>query len=147
MSKYGVISGRYFPVFGLNTGKYGPEITLYLDTFHAVFQKETSGLLSGIHQIITLIHQHLLCCQRVKERLPALIQIRAAEKKLDILKFVFIKVTEIRTQLCQKCYSMWIFNNKNTVSTGPYFFSRFWTKLNVGALHMLIGIIICNAPT
>ena len=34
--KYGVISGPYFPVFGLNTGKYGPEITLYLDTFHAV---------------------------------------------------------------------------------------------------------------
>ena len=28
--------GLYFPVFGLNTGKYGPEKTLYLDTFHAV---------------------------------------------------------------------------------------------------------------
>ena len=36
MSKYGVISSPYFPVFGLNTGKYGPEITAYLDTFHAV---------------------------------------------------------------------------------------------------------------
>ena len=49
VSKYGVISGPYFPVFGLNTerygvlrifspdtGIYGPEITLYLDTFHAV---------------------------------------------------------------------------------------------------------------
>ena len=34
--QYGVISGPYFPVFGLNTGKYGPEITPYLDTFHAV---------------------------------------------------------------------------------------------------------------
>ena len=30
MSKYGVISSPYFPV------KYGPEITPYLDTFHAV---------------------------------------------------------------------------------------------------------------
>ena len=29
MSKYGVISGP-------NIGKYGPEITLYLDAFHAV---------------------------------------------------------------------------------------------------------------
>ena len=42
-------SGPYFPVFGLtmestpylsvfssNAGKYGPEKTLYLDTFHAV---------------------------------------------------------------------------------------------------------------
>ena len=50
MSKYGVISGSYFPVFGLNiwrftlyisvfspiTGKHGPEITPHLDTFHAV---------------------------------------------------------------------------------------------------------------
>ena len=45
VSKYGVISGLYFPVFGLNTEiygvnygpkKYGPEITPYLDTFHAV---------------------------------------------------------------------------------------------------------------
>ena len=25
-----------FPVFGLNTGKYGPEKTPYLNTFHAV---------------------------------------------------------------------------------------------------------------
>ena len=37
MSKYGVISSPYIPVFGLNTGKYGPEITAYLDTFHAVY--------------------------------------------------------------------------------------------------------------
>ena len=31
MSKYGVFSGPYFPVFGLNTGKYGPEETPYLN--------------------------------------------------------------------------------------------------------------------
>ena len=49
VSKYGVISGPYFLVFGLNTeitkqisvfnpntGKYGPEITPYLGTFHTV---------------------------------------------------------------------------------------------------------------
>ena len=36
MYKYRVISGRYFPVFGLNTEKYGLEITPYLDTFDAV---------------------------------------------------------------------------------------------------------------
>ena len=29
-------SGLYFPAFGLNTGKYGPEKTPYLDTFNAV---------------------------------------------------------------------------------------------------------------
>ena len=36
MSKSGVFSGPYFPVFSLNTGKYGRENTPYLDTFHAV---------------------------------------------------------------------------------------------------------------
>ena len=40
--KCGVISGPYFPVFGLNTGKYGPEITPHLDTFHAVKGKRTT---------------------------------------------------------------------------------------------------------
>ena len=34
--QYGVFSGLYFPVFGLNTVKYGPEKTPYLDTFHSV---------------------------------------------------------------------------------------------------------------
>ena len=48
VSKCGIISDPYFPVSGLNTeryylsvfspntGKYRPEITPYLDTFHAV---------------------------------------------------------------------------------------------------------------
>ena len=35
-SKYGVFSGPYFSVFGLNTGKYGPEKFPYLDTFYRV---------------------------------------------------------------------------------------------------------------
>ena len=35
MYKYVAFSGPYFPVFGLNTGKYGPENT-YLNIFHAV---------------------------------------------------------------------------------------------------------------
>ena len=41
VSKYGVISGPYFSVFSPNTGKYGPEITPYLDTFHAVFPQKS----------------------------------------------------------------------------------------------------------
>ena len=36
VSKYGVLSGPYFLVFELDTGKYGPEKTPYLDTFQAV---------------------------------------------------------------------------------------------------------------
>ena len=38
--KYGVISSPYFPVFGLNTWKYGPEINPYLDTFYGVTLKQ-----------------------------------------------------------------------------------------------------------
>ena len=36
LSKCRVISGPYFPVFSANKGKHRPEITTYLDTFHAV---------------------------------------------------------------------------------------------------------------
>ena len=36
VSRYEIFSGPYFPVFRTNTGKYGPEKTPYLDTFHAV---------------------------------------------------------------------------------------------------------------
>ena len=38
VSKYGVISGPYFPlfVFSPNTSKYGAEITPYLNIIHAV---------------------------------------------------------------------------------------------------------------
>ena len=47
LSKYGVISGPYFPVFGLifnpNAGKCGPGKTPYLDTFHAVVPGQTEG--------------------------------------------------------------------------------------------------------
>ena len=37
LSRYGVFSGPCFPVFSPNTGKFGPEKTPYLDTFHAVY--------------------------------------------------------------------------------------------------------------
>ena len=36
VTKYGIFFGPYFLVFGLNTGKYGPEKIPHLDTFHAV---------------------------------------------------------------------------------------------------------------
>ena len=37
-----VFSGPYFPIFGLNTGKFGPEKSSYLDTFHEVPTKRIS---------------------------------------------------------------------------------------------------------
>ena len=36
MSKYAFFSGSYFLVLRLNTGKYGPEKSPYLDIFHAM---------------------------------------------------------------------------------------------------------------
>ena len=35
------MSGPYFPVFGLNTEKYGPEITPYLDTVQIKYYRYT----------------------------------------------------------------------------------------------------------
>ena len=53
MSKYGVISGSYFPVFSPNTGKYGPEITPYLYTFHAVLEITNNlNIRNGEHALI-----------------------------------------------------------------------------------------------
>ena len=53
MSKYGVISGTYFPVFIPNTGKYRPEISPYLDNFHAVWiiPSEQHNLKPGLEKL------------------------------------------------------------------------------------------------
>ena len=44
VSKYGVFSGPYFPVFGLNTGNYGLEKPPYVDTFHVHSKQKTEIL-------------------------------------------------------------------------------------------------------
>ena len=52
MSKYGVTSGPYLPVFG-------PETTPYLDTFHAVWRVPEKTIFSYIHlYILTHTHTH-----------------------------------------------------------------------------------------
>ena len=62
--KYGVFCGPYFPVFSPNMGKYGPEKTLYLDTFQAAIndqsshQKESSKL---IYLQISHFSDQLIC--------------------------------------------------------------------------------------
>ena len=38
VSKHGVISGPYFPVFGLNTEKYWPEMSPFMKFFRAVIE-------------------------------------------------------------------------------------------------------------
>ena len=47
MSNYWVICGPCFPAFELNTGKYGPEITPSLDTFHAVDEWQNVKIFVG----------------------------------------------------------------------------------------------------
>ena len=58
VSKYGVISGP-------NTGKYGPEITQYLGTFHAVKETLLKNFFQSIGQQIcrnldTIFHVRFL---------------------------------------------------------------------------------------
>ena len=67
MSKFGVIwslfsSGPYFPVFGLNTGKYGAEITSYLNTFQTVWVFRFNF---DNQQLISLFLMHHNARQRV----------------------------------------------------------------------------------
>ena len=50
-------SGLYFPVFRLNTGKYGPEKTPYLDTFHVVYL----GAITE-NNIIGTDHWYIILC-------------------------------------------------------------------------------------
>ena len=56
MSKYGVFSGPCFPVFSPNTGKYRPEETPYLDTFHAMIENNWQYyLLAHLYNFYTYI--------------------------------------------------------------------------------------------
>ena len=56
VSKYLAISVPYFPVFNPNTGKCRPEITPYLDTFHAEKMNQELILLHQVlHVNLTLI--------------------------------------------------------------------------------------------
>ena len=38
---------KYFPLFSLNAGKYGPEKTPYLDTFHEVHYCDINPFLAN----------------------------------------------------------------------------------------------------
>ena len=62
LSKYGVFSGPYFPVFSRNTRKYGPEKPPYLDTFHGVssFQPLTFITKSSILDVAAVLDPPLI---------------------------------------------------------------------------------------
>ena len=78
MSKYEVFSGPYFPVFGLNTeicgvntGKYGPEKTPYLDTFHTV-------IINGINLIFTIPQGGIV---KLKSSIESVLNLKSATPK------------------------------------------------------------------
>ena len=50
LSRCGSFSCPYFPVFGLDTGKYGPEKLLHLGNFHAVMTEFTCGVKLALWQ-------------------------------------------------------------------------------------------------
>ena len=64
MSKYGVISGPYFAkylsVLSPNVGKYVPEITPYLDTFHVVSPINLNMVLNIPGQVKYLPHEAVI---------------------------------------------------------------------------------------
>ena len=79
MSKYGVFSGSYFPVFGLNykdlrsKSPYSVQIqentnqikTPYLDTFHAVTKLSTGGSFKNhlvIEMLLFSLYTNTLSC-------------------------------------------------------------------------------------
>ena len=69
--KYGVFSGLYFPVFNPNTGKYGPEKTPHLDTFHTLLLR-FAHLDTNPRPIVYSMHKdktHLLKCKIVRRTL------------------------------------------------------------------------------
>ena len=58
VSKYGVFSG-HLSVFSPYTGKYRPEKTQYLDTFHAVIVSSHLSELQTIFQLIYVLLRFL----------------------------------------------------------------------------------------
>ena len=77
MSKYRLICGGYFPVFSPNTGKYGPEITPYLDTFTECIEENT-----------TVIQEFFIICE-----------ITGADMNYEIIEFIFSKIIEFLAYL------------------------------------------------
>ena len=71
LSKYGIFSGPYFPVFIPNTRKYGPEQTPCLDTFHPVRAPISIWIILWIvnHLIVKLIQLIDIVLGNIFERL------------------------------------------------------------------------------
>ena len=63
-------SAPYFPVCSPNTGKYGPENTSYLDTFHTAFNLFFVANLSSIERRWKNLEAILYCLKKTKMKWP-----------------------------------------------------------------------------
>ena len=87
----------YFSLFGLNTGKYRPEITPYLDSFHAVsFQMKLNNILMGGEW--TKSRMVLKCSNKFRTLrlhfMEIILSFRASVEKLVLSEHI-VKVFEI----------------------------------------------------
>ena len=93
MSKYGAFSGRYFPVFGLNTGKYRPEKTPYLDTFHALYSQTIDDVYENLDDYnprkkrrVLIVFDDMIADMESNEKLSLIvIELFLRGRKLNIL--------------------------------------------------------------
>ena len=96
MSKYRVISGPYCPVFSLNTGKYGPEINPYLDTFCAVLVVVFISLKHLSFHIYNLLYRKLIKQLLVSVSFPEGATLICVSLKVVItfLRSCFLKISQ-----------------------------------------------------
>ena len=86
VSKYGVLSGPYFPVFSPGAGKCRPEKTPYLDTFHALEYPSTY-----FHWTLMLV----LTCQSLSYK---------TEKNFQINFYLtLVRTPSLCSSLCRIC--------------------------------------------
>ena len=92
VSKYGVFSGPYFPAFSPNTGKYGPEKTSYVDTFHVLSTLPNcpNNFPPGIKSMVYCLH----CCRKVLS-LPSTV----AESWFNRMVFYDILLEKVELEL------------------------------------------------
>ena len=116
VSKYGFFSGPYFPVFGLNAeiysksvnlrihpnrGKYGPEKTPYLDTFHTV--KRDINLFHKGCKFISLMYCVFLFMDDYQKLLPRRCSVmKGIHKKLQCRWIFLIRLQAFTVQLYWK---------------------------------------------
>ena len=103
MSKDVVISGPYFPLFGLNTeisifnpnrGKCGPEITSYLDTFHAVRGSNVKG--KNYWTFGTESKMHFFCWRLIHNIYNEVFLKKCSSKIWNMMMTLVVKQKQIR---------------------------------------------------